>query len=71
MDKLKETMKADDVDAIKSASEELTKYLNELSTMLYSQAAEQQGTAQGGDADASDETVDAEYKVDDDETPKN
>lgn len=70
LEKVKETMKTDDIEAIKAASEELTKYLNELSTMLYSQAAEQQGAAEG-DADTTGETVDAEFKVDDDETPKN
>lgn len=69
MEKVKETMKTDDVDAIKTASEELTKHLNELSTMLYSQAAEQQDAAEG-DGGTSGETVDAEYKVDDEETPK-
>lgn len=71
MEKVKETMKADDGEAIKAASEELTKYLNELSTMLYSQAAEQQqqGAAEGDTGEAG-ETVDAEYKVDEDE-PEN
>ncbi len=73
-DKLQETMKADDAEAIKAASEELTKYVNELSTMLYTQAAEQQKAAQGDAGQAADdhgETVDADYKVDDDEKPGN
>ncbi len=65
-------MKADDAEAIKAANEELTKYVNELSTMLYSQAAQaQQQDAQQTSTDTSGETVDAEYRVDDDETPKN
>jgi len=72
IEKLKETMKADDAEAIKAANEELTKYVNELSTMLYSQAAQaQQQDAQQTSTDTSGETVDAEYRVDDDETPKN
>jgi len=67
VDKVKEVIKQDDVDAIKAATEELTKYVNELSTMLYSQAAEeaqQQNAAQDG-SPTDGETVDAEYKVDD------
>ncbi|HBK85790.1 MAG TPA: molecular chaperone DnaK [Firmicutes bacterium] len=73
-DKLQETLKADDAEAIKAASEELTKYVNELSTMLYTQAAEQQKAAQGEAGQAAGDhgdTVDAEYKVDDDEKPGN
>lgn len=70
MEKVKEAMKTDDTEAIKAASEELTKYVNELSTLLYSQAAEQQEAAESNDGPAG-ETVDAEYTVDDDETPEN
>lgn len=70
MEKVKETMKTDDAEAIKAASEELTKFVNELSTLLYSQAAEQQQATETDDGTAG-ETVDAEYTVDDDETPKN
>ncbi|NLW17403.1 MAG: molecular chaperone DnaK [Firmicutes bacterium] len=71
MDKVKEVMKSDDAEAIKAANEELTKHVNELSTMLYSQAAQAQQGAQQTDSNTTGETVDAEYKVDDDETPKN
>ncbi len=72
IEKLRTKMKTDDAAAIKAATEELTKYVNELSTMLYSQAAQaQQQTTQQTNTATNGETVDAEYKVDDDETPKN
>ena len=60
-------MKTDDAEAIKAATEELTKYLNELSTMLYSQAEQSAPTEGTADSD----TVDAEYKVDDEDDPQN
>lgn len=67
IDKVKESMKTDDAEAIKAATEELTKYLNELSTMLYSQAEQSAPTEGTADSD----TVDAEYKVDDEDDPQN
>ena len=71
-DALKETMKGDDVDAIKKATEELTKPLYELSAELYKQTEAAKGAeagnagAAGGEAKkADDDVVDAEV-VDDD-----
>jgi molecular chaperone DnaK len=69
IEKVRTTMKSDDLDAIRSANEELTNYVNELSTMLYNQAGADAG-APGQDAtdrNAGDGTYDAEYKVDDEE----
>lgn len=65
IEQVKEAMKSDDIAAIQAANDELTKHLNELSTMLYSQAAEQQAT--DGTEPSDDGTVDAEFKVDEDE----
>lgn len=73
---LKEAMKGDDIEQIKSASEALTKPLYELSGDMYKQAEAQQQEAQqstgqeqaGGNADqADDNVVDADYKVVDDD----
>ena len=70
MDSLKETMKGEDVDAIKKATEELTKPLYELSAELYKQTEAAKGAEAGnagaGEAKkADDDVVDAEV-VDDD-----
>ena len=56
----RETVASDSVEEIKAATEGLTKLVNELSTILYSQAE-----AAGSGHDATDgETVDADYDVD-------
>lgn len=74
MDALKEKMKGDDVDAIKKATEELTKPLYELSAELYKQTEAAKGAEAGAGAGAAnaggakkadDDVVDAEV-VDDD-----
>ncbi len=71
MDALKEKMKGDDVDAIKKATEELTKPLYELSAELYKQTEAAKGAEAGAGANtgeakkADDDVVDAEV-VDDD-----
>lgn len=71
MDSLKEKMKGDDVDAIKKATEELTKPLYELSAELYKQTEAAKGAEAGSAAGAGeakkadDDVVDAEV-VDDD-----
>lgn len=72
MDALKEKMKGDDVDAIKKATEELTKPLYELSAELYKQTEAAKGAEAGAGAanageakKADDDVVDAEV-VDDD-----
>ena len=72
MDALKEKMKGDDVEAIKKATEELTKPLYELSAELYKQTEAAKGAEAGAGAanaggakKADDDVVDAEV-VDDD-----
>ena len=68
---VKQALSKDDVLAIKSACEDLTKDLNELAVRLYSQAAQEKagvGSAETSEAGKSQEnpsegpTVDAEYK---------
>ena len=49
-EQLKEAVKGDDVDKIKSATEELTKPLSELAAALYQQQQEQAGADQAGGA---------------------
>jgi molecular chaperone DnaK len=58
--KARETIAHDSVEDIKAATEALTKLVNELSTILYSQAE-----AEGAEQEATGgETVDADYDVD-------
>ncbi|OYD07652.1 molecular chaperone DnaK [Paludifilum halophilum] len=73
-DKLKKAMEGTDLDAIKSATEELEQVVQQLSVKLYQQQGEQ---AQGGDpskeekgADDRDDVVDADYKMMDEEDKK-
>ncbi len=67
-DKLKETLKGSDLEAIKADTEALTKPLYELSSAMYQANAQAEG-AQPGNEQASqgaphdDKVVDAEYKV--------
>ena len=81
IDKLKETLKGDDTDAIKAATEELTQLFYAMSEKLYQQANPQgaqgagpdMGSAQGGAQTGPDgqQYYDADYKVvDDDENKK-
>lgn len=77
IEKLKETLKGDDIEKIKADTEELTKPLYELTAAVYNQAGGQQGApgAQGFEAGPQgaaqdDKVVDAEYKVVDDENKK-
>ncbi len=78
IDKLKETLKGDDTDAIKAATEELTQLFYKMSEKLYQQQAPQgdptqagaQGAA-GADAGAQNgQYYDADYKVVDDDENK-
>lgn len=69
-DKLKETLKGSDIEAIKADAEALTKPLYELSSAMYQASAQAEGAAGGaGGQQASqstpgdDKVVDAEYKV--------
>ncbi|ARU62014.1 molecular chaperone DnaK [Tumebacillus avium] len=64
-DKVKSALEGTDTEAIKSASEELSNIVQQLSVKLYEQAAQAQ-QAQGGDqggANQNDNVVDADYEV--------
>ena len=72
IDKLKETLKGEDTDAIKAATEELTQLFYKMSEKLYQQHAPQgdagQAGAQGGPTgDQGGQYYDADYKVVDDD----
>ena len=71
IDKLKETLKGEDTDAIKAATEELTQAFYKMSEKLYQQQAPQGDAAAqqpGGDTDAQGgQYYDADYKVVDDD----
>ncbi|TCZ77026.1 molecular chaperone DnaK [Paenibacillus albiflavus] len=67
-EKVTKALEGDDVEAIKSATEELTEVVQQLSVKLYEQAAAAQGAAEGaepaGDGDKKrDNVVDADYEV--------
>ena len=75
LDKLKETLKGEDTDAIKAATEELTQLFYKMSEKLYQQQAPQgdpnMGGQPGGDSNGGQQYYDADYKVvDDDEQNK-
>ena len=75
VDKLKETLKGEDTDAIKAATEELTQLFYKMSEKLYQQQAPQgdpnMGSQPGGDPNGGQQYYDADYKVvDDDEQNK-
>ena len=71
IDKLKETLKGDDTDAIKAATEELTQLFYKMSEKLYQQQAPQgdpnMGGQPGGDPNGGQQYYDADYKVVDDD----
>ena len=72
IDKLKETLKGEDTDAIKAATEDLTQLFYKMSEKLYQQQAPQgdagQAGAQGGPTgDQGGQYYDADYKVVDDD----
>ena len=71
IDALKEALKGDDINLIKSRQEELTKQFNDISVRLYQEAAAAQQAAQGGaagpdagayDASANDGYYDAPFE---------
>ena len=75
VDKLKETLKGDDTDAIKAATEELTQLFYQMSEKLYQQANPQGGTQAGPDMGGAQngggqQYYDADYKVVDDDENK-
>jgi molecular chaperone DnaK len=64
MEKLKETLKGEDIEAIKADSEELTKRFYAIAEKLYAQAAPQDGAQ----AQPDNNVYDADYKkVDEDD----
>ncbi len=64
IDKLKETLKGDDTDAIKAATEELTQLFYKMSEKLYQQQAPQGDPTQAaGDPGAQGGYYDADYQV--------
>ena len=67
---LKDVMGGADIEAIKLKTEAITNVLKEIGTVAYQQASTQAaGPAQGGKTDAPGEkVVDAEYKVDDNQS---
>ena len=66
IEKVKEVLKGEDTEAIKSATEELSKKFYEISAKLYEQQAPQGEGEQEQPQSGDDTTVDAEYTVDDD-----
>ena len=72
IDKLKETLKGEDTDAIKAATEELTQLFYKMSEKLYQQQAPQGDAGQAGaqgcpTGDQGGQYYDADYKVVDDD----
>jgi molecular chaperone DnaK len=66
-DKVKQALEGEDIEAIRSAKDELQEIVQELSTKLYEQAAKQAQEAQAGqdgqgEKKADDNVVDAEYE---------
>lgn len=69
-EKVKSALEGDDLEAIRTAKDELQEVVTELSTKLYEQAAQQQ-QAQQDQAGNDDDVVDADYEeVNDDEEKK-
>lgn len=64
LNNVKEAMKGTDTEAIKAATEELTKVFYDISGKIYQANAEAQGAT--GAEPQDDNTVDADYKVEDD-----
>lgn len=69
-DKVKKALEGNNLDEIKAATEELTQIVQQLSTKLYEQAAQQAQAAGGADAEGAqgaakgkDNVVDADYEV--------
>lgn len=62
---LRELIAGDDIQAIKSKTEELTKTVQEIGAVIYQQAAQQQAgsTASEGEDRGGDDTIDADFEV--------
>ena len=73
LEKLKETLKGEDIDAIKADSEELTKRFYAIAEKLYKDAAPQGAENVQGDAGQGanfDNVQDADFKVVDENDPQ-
>jgi len=72
IEKLKETLKGEDTEAIKAATEELTQLFYQMSEKLYQQANPQgdPNAAAGADAAGGQQYYDADYKVVDEDENK-
>ena len=73
IEKLKETLKGEDTDAIKAATEELTQLFYKMSEKLYQQQAPQgdsAGQAGGPEGSAQGAYYDADYQVVDEDESK-
>jgi molecular chaperone DnaK len=72
IDKLKETLKGEDTDAIKAATDELTQLFYQMSEKLYQQQAPQGDPTQGASETGTQggEYYDADYKVVDEDEKK-
>ncbi len=66
-DKLKSALEGDDLEAVKTAKEELQEIVTQLTTKMYEQAAQQQADASEGAEQSEDDVVDAEYEEVNDE----
>ncbi|PTL40558.1 molecular chaperone DnaK [Alkalicoccus saliphilus] len=66
-DKLKSALEGDDLEAVKTAKEELQEIVTQLTTKMYEQAAQQQADASEGSGQSEDDVVDAEYEEVNDE----
>jgi molecular chaperone DnaK len=69
LNRVKEALKGTDTEAIKNATEELTKVFYDISGKLYQAAGGAQGAgpgADGGSGAQNDDTINPNYKVDDD-----
>ncbi|MCF6408544.1 molecular chaperone DnaK [Pseudalkalibacillus salsuginis] len=72
-DKVKKALEGDDLEAIRSAKDELQQVVQELSTKLYEQAAQQAQAAQEGEDNQktqNDDVVDADYEEVNDDNEK-
>ncbi|WP_221565675.1 molecular chaperone DnaK [Alkalihalobacillus sp. TS-13] len=71
-DKVKKALEGDDLEEIRTAKDELQQVVQELSTKLYEQAAQQAQAAQEGgeNQNAQDDVVDADYEEVNDDNEK-
>jgi molecular chaperone DnaK len=64
---LKETVKGEDVEKIRSGMDKLRKAVQEVGSKIYQQSQEQQNTGPEEEAKKDEEVVDADYKVEEDD----